>query len=81
MSAQIEEIDDGSEVKSYDLSEIPAYRKPVIEELIISTEFFRDGFDTPENLDGVAQRIFHVITDQHLLDAHLRENLQPDYHD
>ena len=67
--------------KTYNLETLPAYRRPVVEELIIATEVFADGMDTPENLDGVAKRIFDVIVEQHLLDAHLRANLLPESHD
>lgn len=66
----------GTTVKMYDLSKIPDYRKPVIEELICGSDIFTDEYDTPENLDAMAVRIFDIIVEQHLLDAHLRENLQ-----
>lgn len=71
----------GSTIKEYDLSKIPEYRKPVVEELVCGSDIFCDEYDTPENLDAMAVIIFDVIVEKHLLDAHLRENLQPESHD
>ena len=69
------------EMKEYDLSSVPEYRRPVIEELVCATDVFSSGFDTVENIDGVAVRIFDLIVSQHLLDAHLRANILPESHD
>ena len=71
----------GGFIKEYDLGNIPAYRKPIIEELIFVADLFVDGYDTPENLDNLAVKLLDIIVEQHLLDAHLRENLQPESHD
>lgn len=71
----------GGTLKEYDLSSIPDYRRPVVEELIFVSDLLVDDYDTPENLDQLAVRIFDKIVDLHLLDAHLRENLQPESHD
>ena len=68
-------------IKTYDMSNIPAYRKPIVEELIVATEMFLDDYDTPENLDAVAVRILDKIVERHILDAHLRANIQPENHD
>ena len=71
----------GGSIKEYDLSNVPDYRRPVIEELICASDILVDDYDTPENLDDLAVRIFNVIVEQHLLDAHLRANLLPENHD
>lgn len=71
----------GGELKEYDLSNVPEYRRPVVEELIFVADLLIDDYDTPENLDALAVRIFDAIVEQHLLDAHLRANLLPESHD
>lgn len=71
----------GGIIKEYDLSNVPAYRKPIIEELLCASDILVDDYDTPENLDALAVRIFDVIVEQHLLDQHLRANLLPENHD
>jgi hypothetical protein len=71
----------GGICKEYNLEHIPDYRKPVVEELILMADLLVDDYDTPENLDNLAIRIFDVIIEQHLLDAHLREQIQPGSHD
>ena len=71
----------GGTIKEYDLSAIPEYRKPIVEELVVGSDIFCDDYDTPENLDAMAVRILDIIVEKHILDAHLRENLQPESHD
>ena len=65
----------GGTIKEYDLSGVPNYRRPVVEELVIMSDVMIDDYDTPENLDALAVRIFDIIVEEHLLDAHLRENI------
>lgn len=71
----------GGTLKEYDLSSIPEYRRPIVEELIFVSDLLVDDYDTPENLDQLAIRIFDKIVEQHLLDAHLRQSLHPESHD
>ena len=65
-------------IKEFAVQTLPAYRQPVVE-LLITSGMFED-FDL-EDYDALTVQIFDAIVEQHLLDAHLRENLQPDSHD
>ena len=67
-------------IQEYDLSDVPEYRRPIVEEIICAADVLTDGFDTVENIDHIVVRIFDAIVEQHLLDAHL-QNLQPESHD
>ena len=66
------------EIKEFALQTLPAYRRPIVEKLIISGVF--GDFDL-DDFDELACEILDVIVEQHLLDGHLRENLLPENHD
>lgn len=64
-------------IQEFATNTLPEYRRPVVELLITSGVYDYDL----EGYDALACQIFDMITVKHLLDGHLRENLQPESHD
>ena len=71
-------MDDIDLIKTFEVQKLPEYRRPVVEILITEGVF---DYDDEQGYDELACRIFDKITDLHLLDGHLRANMQPENHD
>ena len=57
-------------MKTYNLSSVPTYRKPLVMALIQAGDMFSDGFDTVENLDTLARDLLDLIQTQDMLTPH-----------
>ena len=69
-------------IESLDLTAVPDYLQPIVEELFIADTILEDDgeFATPENLTKTANAILDVI-ERHDILARRREATLPESHD
>lgn len=70
--------EEGMLVRTYQVQNLPEYRRPIVEKLIECGVF---DYEDETGYDELACQIFDTIIETHALDAHLRANLQPENHD
>lgn len=66
------------EIKEYAVNTLPKYRQSLVEKLIVANI---DSDMDIDDYDDLVCELFDLIVEGHLLDAHLRQNLQPESHD